>query len=680
MKIPHLRPTTRAPTCTSVREIMDPKVELSSNLGVEISFEAVQKLAQKAFAKPGKGIHWTTQLDQELPVKVALHPNDPASHTPITVVEQFQECVAKYGSFTALRVERDGKWIEWTYDQYYHDCCRFGKSLLKLGMNRFDTTVIMGFNSPEWFIADIGTILAGGVASGIYTTNGVEATHYIAEHSKAKFAFVDTAEQVDKFLACRSKLPHLRLIVQWSGEVRKGVPGLMSWEEFLALGDKYSDSKHQARMAEQKPGQCCTLIYTSGTTGNPKAVMLSHDNVTWTSRTVVPTLNLKGEERLVSYLPLSHIAAQMVDLHGPFNIGGSVSFARPDALKGSLVETLVAVRPTVFLGVPRVWEKIEEKMRAIGKANTGLIKKIGDWAKGVGLQSSRAKLAGKSPPYCYWPAQKIVFDQIKAKLGLDACKLCGTAAAPISKKTIEYFMSLDIILHDLYGMSESSGPHTINLPGFNKIGTVGRSLPGVVTRLDRKNKDGEGEICIWGRHVFMGYLYNEEATMKTIDSSGWLHSGDLGKVDSEGYLRITGRIKELIITAGGENIPPVLIEKQIKEKLPAISNAVVIGDKRKYLSCLLTLKCEVDEKGNPLDTLAGDALALAKEVGSEAKTVTAAAKCPKIAKAIQIGIDKVSKKLYSILYHGESAFGHRESKLSWKYLLQSPLHLLYRFF
>eukprot|EP00472_Partenskyella_glossopodia_P014251 CAMPEP_0197541606 /NCGR_PEP_ID=MMETSP1318-20131121/67221_1 /TAXON_ID=552666 /ORGANISM="Partenskyella glossopodia, Strain RCC365" /LENGTH=677 /DNA_ID=CAMNT_0043100799 /DNA_START=68 /DNA_END=2101 /DNA_ORIENTATION=+ len=622
---------------------MDSKVGLPSNLGIDISFDALESMAKKAFAKRGEGVHWTCKPDQELPVKVSLDPNDASSHTPITVVEQFQECVAKHGSTTAMRVEREGKWIEWTYEQYFDDCCRVAKSLIKLGLTRFGTTVIMGFNSPEWFLADIGTIFAGGIASGIYTTNGVEATHYIADHCRAQIAFVEDDTQVAKFLECRDRLPHLKAIIQWTGKVRSGVPGLMSWERFMKIGEGIGDSELQDRISNQKPGNCCTLIYTSGTTGNPKAVMLSHDNVTWTSRTVTPILQLSDNERIVSYLPLSHIAAQLTDLHGPFGLGATVSFARPDALKGSLVDTLTAVRPTVFLGVPRVWEKIEEKMRAVGAANTGVIKKIGDWAKGVGLQSSRAKLEGKQTPFCYWPAQKIVFDKIKAKLGLDACKLCASGAAPIQKKTLEYFMSLDIILHDLYGMSESSGPHTINLPGANRIGTVGRAMPGAEMRLDRPDKNGEGEICMRGRHVFMGYLYNEEATLKTVDENGWLHSGDIGRIDSDGYLRITGRIKELIITAGGENVPPVLIEGAIKAALPAISNAVVIGDQRKYLSCLLTFKTNVDQNGVPTDELLGPGLELAKSVGSKAKTASAAAACPKIRKAIQLGIDKVNE-------------------------------------
>jgi len=283
-------------------------------------------------------------------------------------------------------------------------------------------------------------------------------------------------------------------------------------------------------------------------------------------------------------------------------------------------------------------------MRAVGAANTGIVKRIGDWAKGVGLDASRAKLEGKQPSLMYWPAKKIVFDKIKAKLGLDACKLCASAAAPISKKTLEYFMSLDVILHDLYGMSESAGPHTMNYPGYNRIGTVGKAIPGAEMRLDRPNKDGEGEICMRGRHIFMGYLYNEEATLKTIDENGWLHSGDLGSIDQDGYLRITGRIKELIITAGGENIPPVLIESAIKAAIPAVSNAVVIGDKRKYLSVLLSLKCEVDpSNGVPTDKLAAEALALVQAVGSQATTVSFAIKCQKVKAAIQKGIDKVNK-------------------------------------
>jgi long-chain-fatty-acid--CoA ligase ACSBG len=365
---------------------MPKESKISANTGVEISLEALEKMASLAYKKRGQGIHWTSSPDMELPVKVALDPNDSSSQTPITVIECFQECVAKHGSATAMRVERDGKWQEWTFEEYFDDCCRIAKSLIKIGLSRFGCCVVMGFNSPEWFLADLGTIFAGGIASGIYTTNGVEATHYIAEHCRAEVAFVENDEQVQKFLACREKLPHLKAIVQWSGPVRKNVPGLMSWGEFLGIGESVNDVLLQDRITAQKPGHCCTLIYTSGTTGKPKAVMLSHDNVTWTARTTCPLLQLGDNERIVSYLPLSHIAAQLTDLHGPLVIGGCVSFARPDALKGSLVETLNAVRPTVFLGVPRVWEKIEEKMRAVGAANTGVIKRIGDWAKGVGLQ------------------------------------------------------------------------------------------------------------------------------------------------------------------------------------------------------------------------------------------------------------------------------------------------------
>jgi len=309
------------------------KVELPTNLGVEISFEALQSLAQKAFEKRGQGVHWTSRPDQELPVKVSLDPNDPSSHTPITVIEQFEECVGKYGGQKAMAVEREGKWITWTYEQYFDDCCRVAKSLLKLGLTRFGATVIMGFNSPEWFLADIGTIFAGGIASGIYTTNGVEATHYIADHCKAQVAFVENDVQVEKFLACRDRLPNLKAIVQFSGTPRTGVPGLMSWAEFMRLGESESDTLLQQRIAQQKPGHCATLIYTSGTTGKPKAVMLSHDNITWTARTCTPLLGLNNNERIVSYLPLSHIAAQLTDLHGPFCMGSGVFFARPDALK-----------------------------------------------------------------------------------------------------------------------------------------------------------------------------------------------------------------------------------------------------------------------------------------------------------------------------------------------------------
>jgi len=406
-------------------------------------------------------------------------------------------------------------------------------------------------------------------------------------------------------------------------------------------------------MERARPGKCCTLIYTSGTTGPPKAVMISHDNLTWTSRLVINQLNLGPEDVTISYLPLSHIAAQMLDIHGPMAGGATVYFAQPDALKGSLVDTLREVRPTTFLGVPRVWEKMEEKMRETGKKTTGIKKAIATWAKEKGLEGSYNEQRGEDKPWGFFFANKLVFEKVKEALGLDRVRFCATAAAPIAKETLDYFMSLYIPIYEIYGMSECSGPQTVNVPGKHKTGTAGPALPGCEMRIMDPDAQGNGEICYRGRHIFMGYMKNDKATADTIDDQGFLHSGDIGRVDGDGFLSITGRIKELIITAGGENVPPVLIEDEIKKELQdVISNVIVIGDRKKFLTCAITLKAvpKRDPGANEYpfaDELAPGCKSVFSAMGSSASTVQEAIQDEGVKKYIHTGIERANSRASS---------------------------------
>lgn len=365
----------------------------------------------------------------------------------------------------------------------------------------------------------------------------------------------------------------------------------MSWNDLLDIGNKESDDKLEDRLKRIAVNQCCTLIYTSGTTGPPKGVMLSHDNITWSALSASIHFSMTPvHEVVVSYLPLSHVAAQLADIYMSLINAGTTYFANPDALKGSLVNTLKEARPTAFLGVPRVWEKIHERMMDVGRKTKGVKKCISTWAKSLGTEANaRKQLANYRKPTGYSVANIIVFKQVKKALGLDRCKIFLSGAAPISPDIVKYFHSLDITLLEIYGMSESSGPHTSGVDTAFNLGSAGRSIPGAETVIDKPDAEGNGEVCMRGRNVAMGYLLKEETTDETIDDQGWLHSGDIGKLD-DGYLFITGRLKELIITAGGENIPPVMVEDQLKSELPCISNAMLIGDKRKFLSILLTLK------------------------------------------------------------------------------------------
>jgi long-chain-fatty-acid--CoA ligase ACSBG len=354
-------------------------------------------------------------------------------------------------------------------------------------------------------------------------------------------------------------------------------------------------------------------------------------------------------------LPLSHIAGQLIDIHAPMYLGACTYFAQPDALKGSLTQTLKDVRPTIFFGVPRVWEKIEEKMKSLGRETTGVKKMLSTWAKNCGAEHcARLQYGGdRGAPFGYGCANSLVLSKIKEALGLDQCKYCYSAAAPITVETVEYFASLDIPIYEVFGQSECTGPHTVTSPTAWRIGTCGRPMPGTETMIAPVTN----ELCYRGRHIFMGYMYMPDKTAETIDDAGFLHSGDVAEFDNNtipgmvgpsGFMKITGRIKELIITAGGENIPPVLIENEMKAAMPAISNCVVIGDRRKFLGMLIALKTEVNpETGEPNDILAGDAFHIGREIGSSAITLAQAAADPLWQKYITNGIKAANSKTTS---------------------------------
>ncbi|KAF7202640.1 long-chain-fatty-acid--CoA ligase ACSBG2 isoform X2 [Nothobranchius furzeri] len=606
---------------------------------------------------PSAEVHlWTTRRDGE--VKLRMGDSGLAAETPVTVNQIFTSAVERFGDYSALSWKEGELQKTLSYREYYQACRTAAKSFLKLGLQRYHGVGILGFNSAEWFISDIGTILAGGFAVGIYTTNSPEACQYVAENSKANIIVVENHKQLQKILQIEDKLPHLKAIVQYKDSPKEKRPNLYSWQEFMELGRDEPDAPLDAIIASQKPNQCCTLIYTSGTTGQPKGVMLSHDNITWTALSTGKHVQLteatQSQEVVVSYLPLSHIAAQMVDIWIVMRVGGLTYFADPDALKGSLVNTLKEARPTAFMGVPRVWEKMQERMKSVGAKSSTVRRKVAAWAKDVGLQSNLTRMNQNSAsgrrPFSYHVAKKLVFKKVRKALGLDRCTKCYTGAAPITKDTLEFFLSLNIPLYELYGMSESAGPHTISHPEAFKLTSCGKEIPGCKTKVHNPDEEGNGEICFWGRHIFMGYLNMPDKTEEALDEEGWLHSGDLGKHDEKGLLYITGRIKELIITAGGENVPPVPIEDAVKDAVPLISNAILIGDNKKFLSMLLTIKCDINaETGNPEDELLPEAVEFCRKLGSNATRVSeiAGGRDRAVHTAIQEGINRVNEKATS---------------------------------
>ncbi|UJR86584.1 AMP-dependent synthetase/ligase [Sandaracinus amylolyticus] len=490
----------------------------------------------------------------------------------------------------AYLVKENGIWKSTSWAGYAREVTQAARALIALGFQPGQRVCLLGFNRPEWVILDLAAMTAGGAAAGIYTTSSADEVAYILNHSEAPLVLVENADQAKKVFSKRAELPALKHVVVMRGPK---VEGAMSWDDFMSRGDAVSEKDVLDRVDALQPNESATLIYTSGTTGPPKAVMLSHENLAWTASVLRDLTKIDASGRSLSYLPLSHIAEQMATIHGPITGGASVYFAESIDPK-VLVENLKEVRPTLFFGVPRIWEKFHATLDGRMRDAKGAKAKLVQWARGVGARASALRAKGDEPKGAlalqYALAERLVFSKIKQAIGLDQATVLVSGAAPIAKEVIEFFASIGILIQEIYGQSEDCGPTSFNLAGRTKFGSVGVPLPGVEVKIG-----DDGEILVRGKNVFLGYFKDEAATRETIDDKGYLHSGDLGRFDEEGFLHITGRKKEIIITAGGKNITPKNIESAVKNH-PLVGEAVVIGDRRKYLTMLVTLEPDAAQK------------------------------------------------------------------------------------
>ncbi len=541
--------------------------------------------------------------------------------SPSTLPQALDATANASRDFPAVRWKEDGAWQSLSWSAYRQQIHLAARGLMALGLEPGKGVAIIGYNCPEWLVADLAAIHAGGLPSGIYSTCTAEQCQYVTHHCEAQVAVVENEEQVAKYLAVRDELPHLKAIVQMHGE--PAAPGVLSWEQLLRRGHDVPEADLAARLAAQAPHDVATLIYTSGTTGVPKAVMLTHDNLVWTASTGIAALGLRPGDNILSYLPLSHIAEQIVSVFGPVAFGGCTWFAESMAKLG---DDLQEIRPDFFLGVPRVWEKIQERMQAAGGQSSWLRKRLIAWARRVGLAAGYADQQGRRRPLSYGLANALVFRAVRRRLGLDRARVLVTSAAPIARSTLEFFLSLGLPICEVYGMSECTGPGTISTPDRYRTGKAGFIFPGAELKIA-----ADGEICMRGRHVFSGYYKDPDGTAEALDADGWLHSGDIGELDADGFLQITDRKKDLIITAGGENVAPQLVEGYLKA-IPVVSQAVVVGDRQRYLGVLITL--------DPVQLIEE-----ARAANSPARDPAAAAACEKFRAHLQRHIDAVNARL-----------------------------------
>jgi long-chain acyl-CoA synthetase len=500
-----------------------------------------------------------------------------------TIPSRFFSQAQAHPDTPAYHSRRGGAWQSASWRDYAGQVRKASRALVALGLQPGQGVCLLGYNRPEWVIGAFAAIAAGGVPAGIYTTCSADEVRYIVDHAEAPVVIAEDRAQVDKLLARRDQLPGLKCIVTMEGAPAIDDPLVLTWEAFLARAEAVPDAAVDDRVRALKDDDTATYIYTSGTTGPPKAVMLSHRNILWTAEALSKLNEITPVDTMLSYLPLSHIAEQMLSMHAPACFGYSIYFA--EALE-KVPDNLKEVQPTIFFGVPRIWEKFHAAVAAKLSQVTGPKRRLIDWATGVARRWHAHSMLGKPVPtvlgWQYRLAQRLVFRKLKTALGLGRARVAVSGAAPIASHVLEFFTGLDILVTEVYGQSEDCGPTTLNVGGATKLGTVGRPIPGLEVRLAE-----DGEILVRGPSVFKGYYKDPQTTAETL-IDGWLHSGDLGAFDNDRFLSITGRKKEIIITAGGKNIAPKNIEAALKES-PLVEEAVVIGDRRRFISALVAI-------------------------------------------------------------------------------------------
>jgi long-chain acyl-CoA synthetase len=522
----------------------------------------------------------------------------------VTVASRVRDRALEMPDQIALREKDFGIWQEVTWADYWRFAELVGHALLALGIEPGDRIAVHSENRREWLYSDVGAIAVRATTVGLYPTNPPPEVAYLLSHSGARVLIAEDQEQVDKALEVLDEVPDLEKIVYLEPRgirYRYSDPKLMSWDDFLALGAQHRESDPDAvnrRMTEATGDDVMTMVYTSGTTGPPKGAMLAVSNVEYSIKVLVEGGGFTSpppspSDVMLSYLPLCHVAERIFTTWFSASAGIQVHFAESiETVQANLRE----VQPTILFGVPRIWEKLLAGVQIRIDQATWFKRVFGRFWLSVAdnIAETLIRTGGRhtvGSRMRYAVGWLFYFRALQDRIGVRKVRHATSGAAPIAPEVLRFFMGIGVPMHEVYGMTENTAIATANRPGRVKLGTVGEPHPGIELRIDETT----GEILTRHPGTFAGYWKNPEATAKTIDSDGWLHTGDVGEWVDGTYVKITDRMKDLIITAGGKNVAPSEIENALKAS-PYIKEAIVIGDRRPYLTALIGI--ELDTVGH----------------------------------------------------------------------------------
>ena len=514
-----------------------------------------------------------------------------------TMPAVFWNAVAQRGDKVFMRQKQLGIWQQWSWRRTAQAVREIGDGLLSLGFQRGECASILSNTVIEWVLADLAILSGGGVSNGIYPTDAASQVEYLCEDSRTTILFVEDEEQLDKALEVRAKLPLLRKIVVFDVEGLRDFkdPGVIGLDALRELGRAHAKVHPKAldeRVAACRPEELAILVYTSGTTGRPKGAMHSHWGLVYTVRGYNQIVAQDENDERMCFLPLCHIAERLGGEYFAVYAGSVLNFVEnPETVPENVRE----IAPTVFTAVPRVWEKFYSAV-TISLHESGKLQQLAyAWSLGVGMKIADRVLAGEpvgaSLKLRFMLARALSLNNVRKLIGIHRARFCVTGAAPISPDLVKWYLALGVPMAEVWGMTESCGAATYTPAQRIKPGMVGPACPYNEVKLD----PATNELLVRGPNVFMGYLNLPEKTAETIDAEGWLHTGDVGTMDADGYFRITDRMKDIIITAGGKNITPSELENDLKFS-PYITDAVVVGDKRPYLTVIVMIDQENVEK------------------------------------------------------------------------------------